>query len=1365
MTYLVESFEDQDLSAYSGDTGAGSIVQGGVDGSYCLSLTDDTTGTVEVIADPSQFASAPTRGDDFDVFVGNTGHDIRVTFFREDANNFFEVAWNETWGRYELDVVDGGSRTNRVDEIGSSTGPGSFSRWAITSSSSSVSIEIFDDTGTSLGTLSTSNYSITGAGWSFITSGDSGSGFLNGGEFDYLHHSDAPAVPDTPTVTSHTDTSVTIDWPSVKTADSYNVERSESASGPWSVVGQPTGSGYQDTGLENGEGYHYRVTAENPNGSSSASGSVSQTTDLPAATVDSVSRTASNELTVQWSRNDDNAEGEWEIYRSTASGQLGTLVADGLALSSREYTAAGPDDGERYYLTVRRVTPDATADAQGSAVTELPAPTGVTVDGVTGDQISLSWTDNANNGDYRVLVSRDGGSTWTTDGDNLGTNATSYTTTNLLDGEQYTLAVEVTTEHTDSRSGTVDATTELPDEDQPVLGNGVEDEVAVDRETAVSDYGDVRLQIRETGTSSWDSTATGFAEHLLDHATLSDQFASREDGEEYEVRCRTETEHVTGSWTDPVAIVTKFPGADNLRVDTAAETSVAFLWDDNADNEDGFRIQRRELFRDGPGRWQELADLAPNTTSYTDDAALPNTSYEYRVEAYTDDTQALSPTLEVTTADDGVPTDGIPAEGWHVVVETAAGAQVAPTIVGEPVHRPRLNDLPTVEIPVPDAARWGDSAEWERQPMRVYYDGERLPIEQVQRVRQEPGQAMLVGVGGVALRERVAVDVIEQDAHLTAEGLIQDTPYAAHVDDPAATTTADLLQQSADSESEWDDRLATAVTADGLYETTSTGQLQTRQTAYLGEAEDGSYQNGDRVIDQNSDKWSANEIIAFDGAGAATYHQTDVTTDHDIPADQVGIAVRSQVPNDGHPGFTLTIDGVLVENVSADAFTGSETEPDWFDASVTGDLSGPLSAGSHTIEVDFDDPSDASNPSFYLDCVLLYDVRADPGLGNSVIDGVLQNVHEYPSAVPIQTADAQSVRQVVGGRLEADINDTSGAQAVAISNDSGATWIEAANSSTVEGAFADGSTSIRARFTLGGYDADPSTSPAGRTAPQAVDLYSLYADLEDTPLLANRSWDQTLLTVLQDIASYGNFIFEVVWDESAGSIAVEWTQAGQRTATVDPSLVDYQVETDYSRIHRRAVIYGTGVPEASTITAQHDTWVGLEHDWLHETGEVVESVADGTTYERSVDYELRPNEGELKALSTGNIADGAELRVSYDKRIRGTFESGDYVGEYETFVDDVPAITTTRNADAAALAIVQEASDPLVTASVTIDREPGVSLVEAIDLEQLPVDEPLEVWSVDNQPGRVTMQLGSREEVSETVSRIQERLGATSRKV
>ena len=56
----------------------------------------------------------------------------------------------------------------------------------------------------------------------------------------------------------------------------------------------------------------------------------------------------------------------------------------------------------------------------------------------------------------------------------------------------------------------IQATTQLPDEDQPVLGNGVEDGVAVDRESAVTNYGDVRIQTRETGQSSWDGSATGF---------------------------------------------------------------------------------------------------------------------------------------------------------------------------------------------------------------------------------------------------------------------------------------------------------------------------------------------------------------------------------------------------------------------------------------------------------------------------------------------------------------------------------------------------------------------------------------------------------------------------------------------------------------------------------------------------------------------------------------------------------------------------------------------------------------------------------------------------------------------------------------
>lgn len=809
-----------------------------------------------------------------------------------------------------------------------------------------------------------------------------------------------------------------------------------------------------------------------------------------------------------------------------------------------------------------------------------------------------------------------------------------------------------------------------------------------------------------------------------------------------------------------------FPPTD-LTATAQGPTEVLLEWTDPNDNESGTIIERREEFRSGFGDWRVVADINPDegtgAVSYTDDHALPNTTYQYRAVAHTPGVRHASGSVETTTADDGVRTDRVPARGWHVIVEDTLGNIYTPDVVGEPSGGSRLNDLPRVEIPVARAERWSDSAEWERAPMRVYRDGERLPIEQIDTTRQETDRSVLVGVGGVELRERVAVDVIEEDAHLTAEGLLGDTSYAANVDDPAAATTADLLQQSADTETEWADVLTETAGPTDVFETTGTGVLRTRQTAYFVEAEDGQVSNGSEQIESSSDRWSGGRVVEYEQQGLNTYLDVTPTTDHEIPDGEVGIAIRTQQPGNGHYGFTVELDGVAVESVSADVLADGEDAPDWF--VLSGDFGSALAAGEHTLRVQFDDSTATDDGRIYLDCVCLYDDRYDPGFTESVSDNTLEGPDLYPSGIQAQTVDAVSVRQVIGGRLETGINDTTGSQAVAISNDSGGTWIEASNSATVEGEFASGSTSIRARFTLGGFDSDPSTSPAGRTAPQAVDLYSLYADLEDTPLLANRSWDQTLLTILQDIASYGNFIFEVVWDSAAGSIAVEWTQAGQQTVSVDPTLVDYSVSTDYSSVHRRAVIYGTSIPRSTNdVVADPGTWQPLDDDWLLETGERVVDANSGTEYERSVDYELEPNAGRIRPLSTGDIDAGDGLDVSYDRRIRGTFESEDYTGDYPVYVDDVPAITTERNANAAALAIVQEASDPLVTASVTIDREPGISLVEAIDLEQLPVDEPLEVWSADNSPGQVSMQLGNREEISETVRQIQSRLGATSRK-
>jgi len=125
------------------------------------------------------------------------------------------------------------------------------------------------------------------------------------------------------------------------------------------------------------------------------------------------------------------------------------------------------------------------------------------------------------------------------------------------------------------------------------------------------------------------------------------------------------------------------------------------------------------------------------------------------------------------------------------------------------------------------------------------------------------------------------------------------------------------------------------------------------------------------------------------------------------------------------------------------------------------------------------------------------------------VDGVIQGPEEYPGTVDIVLDDITSVEQVIAGELSVAMSNTEGGQAVAISNDQGETWIEATNSETVSGAFASATQQIRARVSLSGYSADPTTSPAQGDAGQSVDEIELRADLEDTPVLLDKNGTAT----------------------------------------------------------------------------------------------------------------------------------------------------------------------------------------------------------------------------------------------------------------
>jgi len=93
-----------------------------------------------------------------------------------------------------------------------------------------------------------------------------------------------PLLSPVPTNLSVTTTNfglISLAWSPSAGATSYNVKRSTSSGGPYTTIGSPTVTSYNDTTVINGTTYYYVVSAVNPGGESANSLEVSATPPLP----------------------------------------------------------------------------------------------------------------------------------------------------------------------------------------------------------------------------------------------------------------------------------------------------------------------------------------------------------------------------------------------------------------------------------------------------------------------------------------------------------------------------------------------------------------------------------------------------------------------------------------------------------------------------------------------------------------------------------------------------------------------------------------------------------------------------------------------------------------------------------------------------------------------------------------------------------------------------------------------------------------------------------------------------------------------------------------------------------------------------
>lgn len=86
------------------------------------------------------------------------------------------------------------------------------------------------------------------------------------------------------------------------------------------------------------------------------------------------------------------------------------------------------------------------------------------------------------------------------------------------------------------------------------------------------------------------------------------------------------------AYSNVVDMVTPVPPnkPSNAHPTAVTATSIAMAWDDNSDNEDGFRISRSA----NHGTFIVIQTLGPNITTYLDKNLTPNTLYEYHIQGF-----------------------------------------------------------------------------------------------------------------------------------------------------------------------------------------------------------------------------------------------------------------------------------------------------------------------------------------------------------------------------------------------------------------------------------------------------------------------------------------------------------------------------------------------------------------------------------------------------------------------------------------------------------------------------------------------------------------------------------------------------------
>jgi hypothetical protein len=279
----------------------------------------------------------------------------------------------------------------------------------------------------------------------------------------------------------------------------------------------------------------------------------------------------------------------------------------------------------------------------------------------------------------------------------------------------------------------------------------------------------------------------------------------------------------------------------------------------------------------------------------------------------------------------------------------------------------------------------------------------------------------------------------------------------------------------------------------------------------------------------------------------------------------------------------------------------------------------------------------------------------------------------------------------------------------------------------------------------------------------------LTADFSGVPRLVNESLDGDLGDVLREIAEKTGSAWELRYDGSADSFVIEWSDPGQRESGATLSAAAYEVERDASTVVEAATVTGgRRRVQDEQVTASIGSPVELDQNRLITGVVEVESAADGSEYRVGVDYTVDHRDGAVTALADGSISDGESLRVDYQYKVSGRFESPAWSGDRSTdILRDIPQLPSAAAAEQAATRLVRQTDPATLSASVDLGSiDPTQSVLATLAVDEL--TEVTDAWTVRRivrTPESPRVILGAGVDVEDAVDTIRRTIGDVGRRV